>query len=170
MKHVLHTKRLDLVPFSSVDTDLFLQLNTTPFVRAYLWDGEIISATTAEEIIRQNHEHFRKDNYGLWKIRFPEKQQMIGYAGLWDFFGEPQPQLIYALAESYTRKGYATEAGARIIQYAFEELGFKYLLAAMDEPHLASQQVARRLGMALLETRSEQGKPTVFYRIENDRK
>lgn len=91
----------------------------------------------------------------------------MGYAGLWYFFEEPQPQLIYALLEQFTRRGYAREAGTSIIQYAFEKLGFEYLTAATDEPHNASKKVMLSLGMEFVEKRIENNKPTLFYRIEN---
>ncbi|MEO0725510.1 MAG: GNAT family N-acetyltransferase [Bacteroidota bacterium] len=166
MQHTLYSERLQLIPFSSGDSELFLNLNTNPFVRQFLWDDQIIDSTTAEAIIRQNTKHFQEDQYGLWKLQIQGSDEVIGYAGLWYFFDEPQPQLIYALLEPYTHNGYATEAATRVISYAFAELNFQYVRAAMDEPHRASQQVAKRLGMALVDKRLEEGKSTVFYRID----
>ncbi|MEL6656684.1 MAG: GNAT family N-acetyltransferase [Bacteroidota bacterium] len=165
MQHILYSERLQLIPFLPEDSVLFLNLNTNPFVRQFLWDDQIIDATTAEAIIQQNSKHFQEDRYGLWKLLIEGSNEVIGYTGLWYFFDEPQPQLIYALLEPYTQKGYATEAATRVISYAFAELNFQYLLAAMDEPHRASQKVAKRLGMTLLDKRIEEGKSTVFYRI-----
>jgi len=50
-----------------------------------------------------------------------------GFAGLWSFFGEDQPQLLYALAPNEIKKGYAAEASKAVINYAFNKLKFKYL-------------------------------------------
>ena len=160
------TERLQLTPFTLHETSLFHTLNTDPFVRKFLWDDEIISRDTAEEIMIKNEQHFNDDYYGLWKMQEKEREEVMGYVGLWYFFNEPQPQLLYAILEEYTKKGYATEASLAIIEYAFHQLGFEYLIAATDEPHRASQRVAERLGMVLVEKRIENGKPTLFYRID----
>lgn len=160
------TKRLTLTPFQAEDLDLFLQINRDPFVRVYLWDNMIIDRDTAREILKTNQKQFELSQYGLWKIRKVDHNETIGYTGLWYFFDEPQPQLIYALLPSFSKQGFATEAAQAIIDYAFDSLGFSYLVAATDEPHLVSQKVAQRLGMSFVEKRTEEGKPTLFYRIE----
>ncbi|NEQ50430.1 MAG: GNAT family N-acetyltransferase [Leptolyngbya sp. SIO3F4] len=168
MEVILTTQRLRLAPFQAEETDLFHAINTEPFVRKYLWDNAEIDRETAAEVIAKNREHFTTDGYGLWKIYRPDSNEVIGYAGLWYFFDEPQPQLIYALREAYAGQGYATEAARAVVQYAFSELGFDYLLAATDEPHTASQQVAERLGMTFSEKRVEDEKVTVFFRLNRD--
>ncbi len=163
----LETERLHLIPFQRSDTDLFLDLNTDPFIRKYLWDDQIISEPTATDILLQNVSHFRHEKYGLWKIRLKSRSEIIGFTGLWYFFDEPQPQLICAILEPFTRQGYASEASMQIIHYAFNELGFEYIIAATDEPHEASQSAALSLGMSFVEKRIEKGKPTLFFKIEN---
>ncbi|WP_299531526.1 GNAT family N-acetyltransferase [Ulvibacterium sp.] len=160
------TKRLQLSPFIPEDSEEFQLLNSDAFVRKYLWDDRIIDAMTADEIMEQNIRHFEDDQFGLWKIHLKDQDTLMGYVGLWYFLDEPQPQLLYALLKPYTEQGYATEAGSAIIDYAFKRLGFKYLIAATDEPHKASQRVAKRLGMSFLEKRIENRKPMVFFKIE----
>lgn len=164
----LTTKRLILKPFLPEDTESFLNLNNDTFIRRFLWDDEKIDAMTADEIMDKNLKHFEEDHFGLWKIKMSHNNETAGYVGLWHFFDESQPQLIYALLESYTQKGLATEAGQAIINYAFEKLGYSYLVAATDEPNIASQKVAQRLGMSLISRRLENGKPTLFFQITNE--
>ena len=166
MEHELFTERLNLTPFQKEDYELFHQINTEPYVREFMWDGEKIPLNTSKEIMQINNGHFEKDNFGVWKVTLKETNEIIGYTGLWYFFDEPQPQLIYALSEQFTKKGYALECSKSIIQYAFDKLGFQYLIAATDEPHLASQKVAKKLGMRFFEKRIENGKPTLFFKIE----
>ncbi len=162
----LTTKRLRLTPFQVEDLDLFHQINTDPFVREFLWDNSVIDQETVREILKINQNQFELSQSGLWKINRIDQPEVIGYTGLWNFFDEPQPQLIYALLPGFSKQGYATEAAQTIIEYAFDQLGFTYLIAATDEPHLASQKVAKRLGMSFEERRVEDGKLTLFYRIE----
>ena len=129
---ILQTKRLLLTPFQASDLQFFHEMNIHPFVRKYLWDDEIISIDTAVEMMKTNEKHFQEDKFGLWKISINQSESIIGYTGLWFFFDEPQPQLIYALQKDSTGKGYAIEAARAVLNYTFTELGFKYLLAAID--------------------------------------
>jgi ribosomal-protein-alanine N-acetyltransferase len=165
IKNHVFTERLNLVPFNENDIILFYDLNTNLFIRKYLWDDEVIEMGTAKEIIEKNKQHFIEDKFGIWKIQLKTSNEVIGYAGLWYFFEDSQPQLIYAILERYTKYGYATEASQAVVDYAFNRLNFEYLIAATDEPHIASQQVAKRLGMSLVDQSTVNGKQTMFYRI-----
>ncbi len=162
----LRTKRTRLVPFQPSDTALFLEINRAPFVRKYLWDDEIIDESLAVEILSTNKNHFENDRFGLWKIIDSATGDVVGYAGLWYFFDEDQPQLLYAIRETYSKKGFAMEAASEVIHYAFNELGFNYLIAATDKPHIDSQKVAERLGMKLIADKEMDGKPTLFFRLD----
>lgn len=91
--------------------------------------------------------------------------EVIGIAGLYTFFMEPQPQLLYALLPQYQKNGYATEASRCIIRYAFENLEYDYLLASCDTPNVSSVRVMERLGMQKLKEEYAEGKPLVFYQL-----
>ena len=162
----LQSPRLQLLPFEVQDQDLFLGINTDPFVRKYLWDDLVIDAKLVAETLEQNQQHFAQDGFGLWKIQLKTSQETMGYVGLWYFFAEAQPQLVYALLPTFTKKGYATEASRAVIQYAFEELGYLYLLAATDAPNQASQAVALSLGMKKGASKVIDGKETLFFRLD----
>lgn len=162
---ILQSARLGLWPIDDSDEVFLHSCFTDPYVRQYLWDDEIIPLSLTQQIIQQNTSQFTQENCGLWKLVLPESKEEIGLAGLWYFFEEAQPQLIYALFEHFGGQGYATEASQQIIRYAFEQLDFAYLDAACDAPHMASQKVALRLGMKERMRREEDGKQTVFFRL-----
>ena len=81
-----------------------------------------------------------------------------------------QPQLVYALLPEATKKGYATEAATKILEYCFNKLGYQYLLASCDKPNLESKKVAERIGMREVEEKSVNGNPLLFFKVENIRK
>ncbi len=165
----LTTTRLTLDRFSPDDEVLLHLLFTDPYARQYLWDNEILEKEVTIDILRKNEAYFQNHRWGLWKIQLKDTGDVIGFAGLWPFFDEQQPQLLYGLFQKYTGRGYATEAAAAVAKYCFDQLGFSYLTASMDEPNAASHKVAGRLGMKLAGRRIENGKPTVFYRLEKSR-
>lgn len=166
MKPVLETERLKLIPFDTSDLDLLYNTFTDSFVRKYLLDDEIISYDKANEFISVNEQQFNKENSGLWKIIVKEDNTYAGFAGLWFFYGEVQPQLLYGLLGDKTKKGYAIEASKAIIDHAFGKLGFHYLIAACDAPNTDSQKVCERLSMTMIEEKDINGKKIIFYRLD----
>lgn len=167
MKKIIETERLVLMPFEMNELELLHETFTHPFVRKFLWDDEVIPVDRTKEILMINEKHFERDGYGLWKVMLREDSTFTGFVGLWVFFEEAQPQLLYGLLPQYSGQGYATEASKAIIEYAFDELKFSYLDAACDAPHAESKNVCGRLNMKLLEEKEVNGKPTAFFRIEN---
>lgn len=161
----LETSRLNLIPFKREEIHKFLQINRHPAVRQYLWDNDKISKEQAEEILATNQQYLEENHFGLWKIQRKEHPQVMGYSGLWYFFGEDQPQLIYALLPDFWGRGWATEAAVTVMRYAFDRLKFSYLVASMDDGHQQSEKVARRIGMSLWKKQCIKNKSTAFYRI-----
>jgi GNAT superfamily N-acetyltransferase len=55
--------------------------------------------------------------------------------------------LFYAVSPDYRRNGYATEAARALIDYAFQHLRLKRVIAETDYDNIASIGVMRKLGM-----------------------
>jgi [ribosomal protein S5]-alanine N-acetyltransferase len=144
---ILETQRLILKPILESELDTFHKILVDPYVRKYLCDDRILPLQQVEEMLKQSQKHFEEERFGLWFIRIKGESEAIGFVGLWYFFEEKQPQLAYALLPKALKKGYATEAASKILEYCFDELGYEYLLASCDRPNLESQKVAERLGM-----------------------
>lgn len=166
MNYILETPRLTLIPFEIQDFDLLHRTFTDPFVRKYLWDEEIISPEQTREILKINEQHFNSKGWGLWKIIIRTDKTFAGFVGLWIFFDEGQPQLLYGLLPDKTGLGLATESSRAIIDYAFGILGYEYLIAACDTPHLQSKKVCERLNMKWVEEKEIYGKLTTFFRLD----
>jgi RimJ/RimL family protein N-acetyltransferase len=59
----------------------------------------------------------------------------------------PEFGLFWAIAPAHQREGYATEAARAMVDYAFQELGLKRVVATTEYGNLASIGVMRKLGM-----------------------
>lgn len=164
----LKTERLTLKPVTAEgDLEILERIFTDAFVRRFLFDDRILDRNQIAEFINLSRETFAAGKYGLWLIIIDETSEIIGFTGLWHFFDEAQPQLLYALLPEFTRQGIATEAARKIIEYAFAELSFDYLDASCDLPNGMSQKVAENLGMKIYKQEETGGLPTVFFRLEN---
>jgi RimJ/RimL family protein N-acetyltransferase len=56
-------------------------------------------------------------------------------------------ELAYWIGRPYWGQGYATEAGARVVAYAFEEHGLNRVMAKAMRRNRASTRVMEKLGM-----------------------
>jgi [ribosomal protein S5]-alanine N-acetyltransferase len=166
MSLILESQRLLLKPILESQLYTLHNIFINPYVRKYLCDDRIFSLQQVEEMLRESQKLFNEQRFGLWFIETKGEQKIIGFAGLWYFFAENQPQLAYALLPEATKKGYATEASTRILEYCFNELGYQYLLTSCDKPNLESQKVAVRIGMQQVDEKNIDGNITVFFKIE----
>jgi len=163
---IFETERLVLKPIVESDLNTLHRIFIDAYVRRYLCDGEIWSLQKVEEMLAENKKLFAQKQFGMWFIETKSDRETIGFVGLWYFFEEAQPQLVYALLPKALKKGYATEASTKILDYGFDELGFNYLVASCDRPNIESQKVAERLGMKQVEERFMNGNPILFFRID----
>lgn len=166
MKTELVTERLTLRPIQESDFETIQRIFADKFVRKYLFDDEILEEGQIKEFIEISDRIFAEKDYGLWLIVSKEAQKEIGFTGLWHFFDEHQPQLLYGLLPEFTGKGFASEAALKIIEYAFSRLSFEYVDASCDAPNLDSHRVAERLGMKKIKEETISGLPTIFFRLE----
>jgi RimJ/RimL family protein N-acetyltransferase len=94
---------------------------------------------------------------GAWVVRgfsqfsIIEKStgRWIGRAGPWRPDGWPGNEIGWAFDRSAWGKGYATEAAARCVDWAFETLGWDEVVHPIDPANAASIAVARRIGSRL---------------------
>lgn len=166
MSLVLETPRLILKPILTKDIETFHHIILDSYVRKYLCDDKIFSKKQTAEMLEESEKLFALEKLVLWFIETKSDAEIIGFVGLWYFFEETQPQLAYALLPKATKKGYATEAASKILEYCFNQLGYDYLIASTDRPNFESHQVAKRLGMKQVEERNINHNPTLFFRIE----
>src|SRR3712207_5258450 len=106
----LDTVRLYLEPLTDTDLPILHSILTDGYVRKYLCDDQSIPISQSAQILETVLDTFTSKNYGLWLIYLKDSLELIGFVGLYSFFSENQPQLLYALLPQYIKKGYATEA------------------------------------------------------------
>lgn len=106
--------------------------------------------------------------FDLWPVVEKDSGRIIGHCGLLDkeVEGQVEIELVYVFHPAVWGKGYATEAGAAIRDYAFTSLRPTRLIALVDPDNTASAQVARTLGFQLeKETRRPGGKVMQLYAL-----
>ena len=155
MEHVtLRSPRLGYRVLDGRDLDAFHALITDAHVRRYLCDGQTLPREWAADAIAASNRLFGARGVGLWLLfENAGTGAPIGFVGFVDFSGGGgfeafggEPQLVYALREEATGRGYATEAARACIDHAREHAGFTAICAAVDEPNQGSVRVLEKLG------------------------
>ena len=87
------------------------------------------------------------------------------------FSGEPlkhpDPQLVYAMFERFSGKGYATEMALAAIAEARKHAGFRVIIASVDEVNSASLQVLNKLGFTKFSTQKGHFGNMFLMRLES---
>ena len=84
--------------------------------------------------------------YAMFSIVEKSSGLFAGQAGPWFPDGWPGTEVGYALHPDARGKGYAVEACAAAMDYAFDVLGWDEVIQSIDPANVASQKVAQRLG------------------------
>ena len=111
---------------------------------------------------------YAKLGFGPWAVVLKSDGSVIGYSGcsLIRIDGVEEREVGYRILPSHQRRGFATEATAAARDYAFGQLGFARLVAAIQPANVASVRVAEKMGMILERNTTFHGVAVALYVIE----
>lgn len=90
--------------------------------------------------------HWAVRGYGFFTVERKIDGAFVGRVGPWYPHGWSQPEIGWTIAREFWGGGYATEAAAASMDYAFDELGWPDVIHLIDKANTPSQKVAERLG------------------------
>ena len=141
------SERLEYRPVTTATLDDFHGLVRDDHVRRYLLDGDLLPREWSEQRLRNSAGLFERRGVGLWLAHQRETGDVVGFCGFLDIPPtNPEPQLVYAMFERFTGRGYATEMARTSIAEARRHSGFSTIAASVDEANVASVRVLEKLG------------------------
>ena len=161
----LDTPRLELRPFRAPDAEALHALFSDAEVRRGLLDDEIVSREWVDQEVAQSEARFAGGGCGLWTLREPRAEALLGFVGFRHFWNPPELELVYGLHPRAWGRGYATEGCHAVMGYAFDTLGFDEVKAATDLPNAASVAVLERLGFEEWRRTDDGREGTLFFRV-----
>ena len=158
----LETERLLLRAPVPDDADALAPMYADPLVMRYVGDGRPLTRAETERSVRRMIQRWEADGFGLFTVLRREDSAVIGRVGLlvwnadtWEpttraesSDGRTEVEVGYTLGRDYWGHGYATEAAGAVRDYALRELGADRLIALIIHGNTASENVARKLGLA----------------------
>ena len=148
---ILETPRLILRKLHSEDFDsLYAVLGDSAIMEHYpnSFDKERVRSW-----IRRNQERYETDGFGLWAVVRKDTGDMIGDCGITmqNIHGTLLPEIGYHIRADQQRQGFASEAAAACVQYAFDVCHFPAVYSYMKYTNIPSQKTAMKIGMRFLE-------------------
>jgi [ribosomal protein S5]-alanine N-acetyltransferase len=159
----LTTARCDLLPVSSGDVAELHALWTSPGVRRFLWDDEIVSRERTEDAIATSERLFEENNFGLWVMRERFDKSLAGFVGIWPFREANELELLYGVDERRWGHGYATEVAHAVMDYCFTAVQMPSIRASTDADNAASLRVLEKLGFRQTRRATVGRNDTIFY-------
>lgn len=158
----LETERLLFRDHLRSDLDAFCALQADPDVRRYVGGAPRPRAEAERRFLRQLKNARRR--LALRATIFKADDRYIGSCGLYPGDAKPgEATLAFTLAKPYWGRGLATEAGRAFIDFGFQRLRLKRIVAVAEVGNAASLRVLEKLGFSLV--RTEAG-PRSFHHFE----
>lgn len=90
--------------------------------------------------------HWQVRGYGFFSLEEKATGAWVGRAGPWNPEGWPAPEVGWTIAPEHRRKGFAAEAGAASVAYAFDTLGWDSVLHVILKGNDGSVATAEKIG------------------------
>lgn len=166
---ILETERLVLRELTPEDfDDLYAVLGDADISAHYPYTFD---EARVRSWIARNQARYEKDGFGLWAVILKETGHLIGDCGvtLQNIHGQLLPEIGYHIRKDCQRKGYASEAAAACIRWAFAHYGFPAVYSYMKYTNIPSQKTAMKNGMTFVEEYEDPDNTfTRVYRITKE--
>jgi RimJ/RimL family protein N-acetyltransferase len=147
MTTIAQTERLLLREVTPEDLDFMAQMLGDAQVMRF-WPRPFSRQETQIEISNIQRK-YAADGCSFWLVVEKHSGQPIGQAGILiqPVNGVEEAALAYKIHRPFWRKGYATEAAAACLNYAFSVLGRQRVLTLIRPENIPSIRLALKLGM-----------------------
>jgi RimJ/RimL family protein N-acetyltransferase len=130
--------------YRKADFDAFAGLLADPVAMAFLGTHD---RRTAWRIFGCNAGGWMLEGAGWWSVELRETGEYVGFVGAFFREGWPEIELGWNTLRAHQGRGFASEAAAEVVRYAFEVRGERRVTALVDPGNAPSLRVAARLGM-----------------------
>jgi ribosomal-protein-alanine N-acetyltransferase len=147
LKNLIETERLVLREITLEDKESLFKLHSDSVVQKYTGEPVVESMEEIEKAIASRIITYKKYGFGRWATFLKNENQFVGWAGLAYLPEFDEVDLGYRFLPEYWGLGIATEASSAILNYGFDSLKLKKIVAIALKEHKASIRVMEKVGM-----------------------
>lgn len=163
---MLETERLFLRPLDENDEESVYAMRSDEDVMRFIREPQNREET--KDWIRLVSSLWEKDKLGFCAVIKKETNEFLGWCGIWRLRETGELEVGYAIAKDFWRKGFATEAAARFLEYAFQNLNPEKVVAVAEPKNIASRRVMEKIGMSPVKIAEFYSRPLIQYAIFKD--
>lgn len=164
---MFETERLFLRRLKDYDVDEIFKMRSDEEIMRYIREPQM-ERKESLNWIKMISEKWHTERIGFCGVIEKKSKRFVGWCGLWRLKETDEFEVGYAIAKDFWGKGYATEAAKRVLQYGFEELNLKKIVAVASPENQASQNVMKRIGMEFVKIGKFYDNELVQYSILRD--
>lgn len=148
---MIETARLRLRDYREADREPFAALNADPAVGR--WLGGVLDREASDYMFERLHAHIAALGFGFWAAERKADQRFLGLVGLQTIPPDsplpvaPAVEIGWRLTPGAWGQGYASEAAAAALTWAFAHLDVDEVVSLTAAENRRSQAVMRRIGM-----------------------
>ena len=141
------TARLRLRKFTLDDLDELARMRGDAAVAKFLGDGTPHTRAMVEQRLRFYLKCYATHGYGMCATLLQATGEFIGWSGLQPRREIDATEIGYGFDQPFWGQGFATEVAAAWLEYGFNELKLKRIVAVALPENRASRRVMEKLGM-----------------------
>jgi RimJ/RimL family protein N-acetyltransferase len=93
--------------------------------------------------------HWHLCGFGMWGVFEKDTGRLAGRVGFHQPDGWPDFELGWTIGRAFWGRGYAPEAAARCLDFAFDEMKREHVISLIDPLNVSSIRVAEKIGESL---------------------
>ena len=151
-KFLIETERLLIREMQQSDFDALCRILCDEEVMRAAYESAF-SPDEAQNWLNRHLKRYEDYGFGLWAVVLKETNEMIGQCGLTlqQWKEKELLEIGYLFQKAYWHRGYAAEAAIACREYAFTVLDADSVCSMIRDTHIASQNVAVRNGMKIID-------------------
>lgn len=146
-QQLIATERLRIRPIEIGDAPFLLRLLNDPAFIRNIADRNV---RTLDDAVRYMEAgplaSYAKNGFGLWLVTLAESGEAAGICGLLRRDVLPDVDIGYAFLPEFTGRGYALESARAVLEYGRNTLGFRRIVAVVDQDNAPSIRLLEKLG------------------------
>lgn len=152
----LTTERLRLRMLQVDDFEEYAAIHMDPEVTRYTARVQF-DALDAWRHLAMIVGHWQLRGFGMWGVFERDTDRLAGRVGFYQPATWPDFELGWTTGRAFWGKGYAPEAAAACLDFAFNEMKRTRVISLIDPENVASIRVAEKIGERLTEERFTTG-------------
>ena len=148
---VIETERLRMTAFDERHFNAYAAMLADPDSTRWINDGQPLDRMNAWRSMAMLLGHWALRGFGMWALERRSDGAFVGRVGLMRPEGWPDMELGWMLVPQHRHHGYATEAGAAALDFAWRALQAQRVISLVREGNNSSLGVIERLHGELVE-------------------